>query len=172
MDELGQVTRSTVQDIRSLVNDLRPPALDELGLVGAIRARMEEIQLSSDGTGAKRLHMQIDAPPVLPALRAAVEVAVYRIVTESMVNVMKHADATVCRVMLAVTVDSRLLVEVTDNGVGVSAQRPALKGTTGGIGLISMRERAAEIGGECVIERLDAGGTRVRAMLPLQVPYS
>lgn len=173
MEELGQVIRSTIQDIRSLVNDLRPPALDELGLVGAIRARMDEMakpsQLSADDIGAKRLHMQISAPPVLPALRAAVEVAVYRIVTESMVNVVKHADATSCRVVLAVTEDNRLRVEVTDNGVGVgSTGRPALTGTTGGIGLISMRERAAEIGGECVIERLDAGGTRVCAMLPLQ----
>lgn len=173
MDELGQVIRSTIQDIRSLVNDLRPPALDELGLVGAIRARMDEMakpsHLSADGSWTKRLHMQINAPSVLPALRAAVEVAVYRIVTESMVNVVKHADATVCRVVLAVTEDSRLLVEVTDDGVGVgSTGRPALAGTTGGIGLISMRERAAEIGGECVIERLETGGTRVRAMLPLQ----
>ncbi|MBW7475552.1 sensor histidine kinase [Paenibacillus oenotherae] len=173
MDELGQVIRSTVQDIRSLVNDLRPPALDELGLIGAIRARMDEMakpsQLSAEGTGAKPLQMQIDAPLVLPALRAAVEVAVYRIVTESMVNVVKHADATVCRVMLAVMEDSRLLVEVTDDGVGVgTVQLPALKKVPGGIGLISMRERAAEIGGECVIERLNTGGTRVRALLPLQ----
>lgn len=169
MDELGHVIRSTVQDIRSLVNDLRPPALDELGLVGAIRARMDEMAKPADGTAGKSLHMQIEAPQELPALRAAVEVAVYRIVTESLVNVVKHAHATVCRVMLTVTEDRRLIVEVTDNGIGVgTATRPALAGMTGGIGLISMRERAAEIGGECVIERLDAGGTRVRAVLPLQ----
>ncbi|WP_307472742.1 GAF domain-containing sensor histidine kinase [Paenibacillus harenae] len=173
MDELSQVIRATVQDIRSLVNDLRPPALDELGLVGAIRARMDEMakpsRLSPDGSWAKRLHMQIKAPSVLPSLRAAVEVAVYRIVTESMVNAVKHADATVCQVVLAVTEDGRLLVEVTDDGIGIgSTGRPPLTGTTGGIGLISMRERAAEIGGECVIEPLDTGGTRVRAMLPLQ----
>lgn len=172
LDELGQVIRTTVQDIRSLVNDLRPPALDELGLVGAIRARMDEmakpVQLTADGTAAKRLHMHIEAPAELPALSAAVEVAVYRIVTESMVNVVKHANATICQVVLAVTKDHRLLVEVSDDGVGVgSAQRPSFTGKPGGIGLISMRERAAEIGGECVIERLDAGGTRVRALLPL-----
>lgn len=162
MDELGQVIRSTVQDIRSLVNDLRPPALDELGLIGAIRARIVEMAKPA------QLHMQIDAPKTLPVLSAAVEVAVYRIVTESMVNVIKHANATVCRVVLALTEDHRLLVEVTDDGVGVgSAKREALKEKPGGIGLISMRERAAEIGGECIIERLDSGGTRVRAMLPL-----
>ncbi|MEK3885496.1 histidine kinase [Paenibacillus sp. PL2-23] len=172
MDELGHVIRATVQDIRSLVNDLRPPALDELGLIGAIRARMDEMtkpsQLVEDGT-ARRLSMQIDAPQELPALRAAVEVAVYRIVTESLVNVVKHADATECHVLLAVTDNKRLLVEVVDNGVGVEAvRRPAWAGMTGGIGLISMRERAAEIGGECAIERLEAGGTRVRAVFPLQ----
>ncbi|MCR2805993.1 GAF domain-containing sensor histidine kinase [Paenibacillus soyae] len=173
LDELGHVIRSTVQDIRSLVNDLRPPALDELGLVGAIRARMDEMAkpatTGADGAASKGLHMRIDAPQELPSLRAAVEVAVYRIVTESMVNVVKHADATDCQVTLTVTEDRKLLVEVTDNGIGVgTAKRPALTGMTGGIGLISMRERAAEIGGECVIERMNTGGTRVRAMLPLQ----
>ncbi|MBP1994697.1 GAF domain-containing sensor histidine kinase [Paenibacillus eucommiae] len=173
LDELGQVIRSTIQDIRSLVNDLRPPALDELGLAGAIRARMNEMtkpcQISEDGAAGQQLNMRIDAPQELPALSAAVEVAVYRIVTESMVNVLKHAKATECRVMLAVTEDRRLRVEVTDNGIGVgTTARPVLMGRTGGIGLLSMRERAAEIGGECVIERLDSGGTRVRAMLPLQ----
>lgn len=172
MDELGQVIRTTVQDIRSLVNDLRPPALDELGLIGAIRSRMDEMTkpsgLTADGLAAIRLHMQIDAPAALPPLSAAVEVAVYRIVTESMVNVLKHANATVCRVKLAVTEDNRLLAEVTDDGVGVgAAQRPAVIGNPGGIGLISMRERAAEIGGECIIEQQDTGGTRVRAWLPL-----
>ncbi|RIX60326.1 sensor histidine kinase [Paenibacillus nanensis] len=172
MDELGQVIRTTVQDIRSLVNDLRPPALDELGLIGAIRSRMDEMAkpsgLTADGLAAARLQMQIDAPASLPPLSAAVEVAVYRIVTESMVNVLKHANASVCRVKLAVTEDNRLLAEVTDDGIGVgAAQRPAVIGNPGGIGLISMRERAAEIGGECVIEQQNAGGTRVRAWLPL-----
>lgn len=172
LDNLSQVIRSSVQDIRALVNDLRPPALDELGLIGAIRVRMDELSkptiLMAGETGVKPLYFQMESPSSLPSLRAAVEVAVYRIVTESIVNVVKHANATVCRVRLEVEEARQLKVEITDNGIGV-AHRPSLSGASGGgIGLLSMRERAAEIGGECGIERLDEGGTRVWAVLPLQ----
>ncbi|WP_182303749.1 sensor histidine kinase [Cohnella cholangitidis] len=96
------------------------------------------------------------------------EVAAYRIVTESIVNVVKHAEADVCKVKLEVMTAGRLFVEVTDDGIGVGAvKRPAWSGSSDGIGLISMRERAAEIGGECGVERLEGGGTRVWASLPL-----
>lgn len=172
LDTLSQTIRSTVQDIRGLVNNLRPPALDELGLIGAIRARLDDLaqpsQTSSGEPGAGQLHFQLESPTSLPSLRAAVEVAAYRIATESIVNTVKHANATVCRVRLEVTELQKLLVEITDNGVGV-AHRPAWSGASGGgIGLLSMRERAAEIGGEFGIERLDTGGTKVWALLPLQ----
>lgn len=172
LDELCHVIRTSVRDIRSLVNDLRPPALDEFGLIGAIRARIDELahpaRVGEGEAGIPRLVFHIDAPSTLPALGAAVEVAAYRIVTESMVNVVKHADANVCKVKLAVTAADQLFIEVTDDGIGVGAvNRPAWSGSTGGIGLISMRERAAEIGGEYGIEPLDGGGTRVWAALPL-----
>ena len=83
-------------------------------------------------------------------------------------NARLMASATVCRVRMEVTDNQRLLIEITDNGVGV-AHRPAWSGASGGgIGLLSMRERATEIGGEFGIERLEPGGTRVWAVLPLQ----
>ncbi|MBO9597155.1 MAG: sensor histidine kinase [Cohnella sp.] len=171
LDTLSQTIRSSIQDIRALVNNLRPPALDELGLIGAVRARMDDLaqpaQLASGETGATPLLFQLESPPSLPSLRAAVEVAAYRIATESIVNTVKHANATVCRVRLEVTDSRKLLVEITDNGIGV-AHQPAWSGASGGgIGLLSMRERSAEIGGEFGIERLDTGGTRVWALLPL-----
>jgi len=172
LDELRLVIRSTVDDIRSLVRDLRPPALDQLGLVGAIRARMEELdqssRLPSDEAAVKPpVRWLIECPEPLPALRAAVEVAAYRIVTESLVNVVKHAEATVCTVRLAVRETGRLSLEITDNGVGTEPARP-WGGTPGGIGLLSMRERAAEIGGRFGVERAAAGGTRVWVELPLE----
>ncbi|CAI6082862.1 GAF domain-containing sensor histidine kinase [Cohnella sp. JJ-181] len=176
LDDLSRDIRASVGDIRALVNDLRPPALDEFGLVGAIRMRVEELaktaRAAAEGGGA-RLTFRVDAPPELPPLRAAVEVAAYRIVTESVVNAWKHAEAAVCQVKLGIEgteTEGRLLIEVADDGVGVGASRlPGWSGQAGGgIGLVSMRERAAEIGGEFAIGRREEGGTRVRAALPLQ----
>lgn len=180
LDELRLTIREAVQDIRSLVHDLRPPALDQLGLIGAIRARMEELAkpgrmagnegdagVDGDEGGGKPPLFEMDAPETLPALRAAVEVAAYRIATESMVNVVKHAKAAVCRVSLALDGEKRLRIEVVDDGIGAArlGQGP---GPAGGIGTLSMRERAAEIGGEWGIEWPESGGTRVWAVLPLQ----
>lgn len=172
LDELGRVIRTTVQDMRSLVNDLRPPALDQLGLIGAIQARTEELSkpaslVPGEASGG-RLAFRIECPPALPELRAAVEVAAYRIVTEAMVNVVKHARASACTVKLTIDDTNYLRIEVSDDGVGATnGHAVAVAGSPGGIGLHSMRERAAEIGGECGIDRPASGGTRVWALLPL-----
>ncbi len=145
--------QAAIADIRRLVYDLRPPALDELGLIAAIR----EQAMSCSHAG---LDVSIQAPENLPPLPAAVEVATYRIVQESLTNVSRHARAGVCHVR--VSVGDALLLEVTDDGIGLPEDRRA------GVGLSSMRERAAELGGTCVIESLGpAGGTRLLARLPL-----
>jgi signal transduction histidine kinase len=136
-------------DIRRLVYDLRPPALDELGLVGAVREATA--QYREDGLSR--------APERLPLLPAAVEVAAYRIVQEALTNVVRHAHAGSCLVRLSL--GDVVELEITDDGVGLPADRRA------GVGLSSMRERAAELGGKCVIEPLPSGGARVLARLPL-----
>ena len=103
--------------------------------------------------------MVIAAPEPLPALPAAVEVAAYRIVLEAMTNVARHAQARTCQV--CVRVSDALEVEVRDDGVGLPLERHT------GVGLVSMRERAAELGGTCRIESPPTGGVRVLARLPL-----
>ena len=105
------------------------------------------------------LQVAVQAPDPLPPLSAAVEVAAYRIATEAMTNVARHAHARRCLLRLEVGHD--LAVEVRDDGVGVPAGRLA------GVGLPSMAARAAELGGGCVVVRLDGGGTQVMAHLPL-----
>jgi signal transduction histidine kinase len=149
-------TRSDIQaviaDIRRLVYELRPPALDELGLLGAVRQAAAACE--HDG-----LLVSIEEIEGLSPLPAAVEVAAYRIIQEALTNVVRHAHARRCAVRLAVT--GCLEVEITDDGVGLAAERQA------GVGLTSMRERAAELGGSCVVEAVPAGGTRVYACLPL-----
>ncbi len=143
--------QETVLDVRRIVEGLRPPALDDIGLVEAVR------QLGSD-TG---LPVQVVAD-VLPRLPAAVEVASYRIVQEALANAARHASATRIRVRLALGTDE-LIVSVTDDGTGVVVPR------ADGVGLDSMRERAMEIGGSFAL-RPDAGqGTTVTAVLPLAV---
>jgi len=158
---LGEVkaqTQATVADIRRLVYELRPPALDELGLVGALRAHVQSL------SAANGLHVTVDAPPDLPPLSAAVEVAAYRIALEALTNVVRHAQAHTCQVHLAVLEES-LQLDIADDGLGLPAETG--RETPAGMGLTSMRERADELGGTCVIENRPGGGTRVYAELPI-----
>jgi signal transduction histidine kinase len=155
LTELGAEIEAAVGDIRRLVYDLRPPALDELGLVGAIRARA--IQYSANTTGG--LQVRVEVPSDLPPLPAAVEVAAYRIAEEALANVVRHAQARTCVVRLSL--DDALRLEICDDGIGLPTARHM------GVGLLSLHERAAELGGSCVVEPVPTDGTRVRARLPL-----
>ncbi|GLW99909.1 sensor histidine kinase [Microtetraspora sp. NBRC 16547] len=146
---------TAIADIRRLVYDLRPPDLDELGLVGALRQRAQQFW--------RREHAEfvvtVDVPEDLPPLAAAVEVAAYRIATEAVTNALRHGEATACRVSLRA--DHALHVEVSDNSTNGAGAWPH------GVGLRSMHERAAELGGTLTAGPTDRGG-RVHAQLPLE----
>jgi signal transduction histidine kinase len=105
------------------------------------------------------LRVVVDAPEQLPPLPAAVEVAAYRIALEALTNVVRHAQAHTCCIRLSLA--DALQLEITDDGRGLPAEVRA------GVGLTSMQERAAELGGTWSIERLAEHGTRVLARLPL-----
>jgi signal transduction histidine kinase len=152
--ELREELRAAIADIRRLVYDLRPPALDELGLIAALHQLAERY-----GSEGGQLRVSVEAPEDLPSLPAAVEVAIYRIVQEALTNVARHARAQSCVVQLVVKEDVAL--EIVDDGVGIPQERGA------GVGLSSMRERAAELGGSCALEPALKGGTRVLVRLPL-----
>jgi signal transduction histidine kinase len=145
--------KQALGDLRRVVYDLRPAALDELGLLGALREQVD--RFDRDGVATT-----LRAPPVLPPLPAAVEVAALRIVTEALTNVARHAHARHAAVTL--TVDGGLGIEVRDDGATVAEQawRP-------GVGLVSMAERAAEVGGGLQAGPTPTGG-RVYARLPLE----
>jgi signal transduction histidine kinase len=149
-------TQAAIADIRRLVYDLRPPVLDELGLVSALCEQVAQSQQHG-------IRIVFDAPERLPPLPAAVEVAAYRIAQEALTNVVRHSRARRCVVRLALEGDA-LCLEVHDDGHGLAAERHS------GVGLHAMRERAAELGGTCVVESGPHAGTRVLARLPLPPP--
>jgi signal transduction histidine kinase len=150
LDTLQRNMRAAVADIRTLVDELRPPAL-ELGLMTAIKERTAEL--------GQLMETRVEGPDNLPALPAAVEVAAYRICQEALMNVLKHADAHHVHVRLRA--GDLLTLEIQDDGVGLAGP------TTSGIGLGSMHERAAEVGGRCTISVPECGGTRVSVCFPL-----
>lgn len=152
--ELKTQAQATIIDIRRLVYGLRPLALDQLGLVAAIR------QYAASYHKVNGLLITLEAPEYLPPFPAAVEVAAYRIVQEALTNTAAHASAQTCLIRL--WLDRGLCLEIRDDGVGLP------KDGRMGVGLASMNERAAELGGSCVIEPVPSGGTRVVARLPLK----
>jgi signal transduction histidine kinase len=154
--------REEADKLRALIAELRPAALDEIGLRAAVEGLVErtastqgldvtaEIALSSDAVGAPRL------PP-------EVESTAYRIVQEGLTNVAKHAEAAKAEIEIA-EADGRLEVAVRDDGRGFEPTAPRT-----GFGLTGMRERVEMLGGTLAVESSPAGlGTLVRASLPVR----
>jgi signal transduction histidine kinase len=158
LDRLVPRLNAAVADVRALVNDLRPPTLDELGLASAVRELAG--RLSTAGT---RVEVEVD---VLGELPAAVEVAAYRIAAEAVTNAVRHAGAT--RVEVRLRRDEHdLVVEVVDDGHGFEAGAVDGRGDGSGVGLPSMQARAEELGGTFAVTAGESRGTCVRAALPL-----
>ncbi len=154
LGRLKAETQRAVADLRRIVYGLRPPVLDELGLAGALREQVDRLRCE-----APTLAISLNLPgSSLNSLPAAAEVACYRIVTEAVSNVTQHARATWCTV--SIHMDRGICVDVCDDGVGLPS------GWRAGVGIASMRERVAELGGELVIEPSRPHGTRVAARLP------
>ncbi|GGN16614.1 hypothetical protein GCM10011609_66810 [Lentzea pudingi] len=141
---------TTAVEVRSLVDGLRPPILDQ-GL--ALAVRDEAARFNGD------LRVEVEAEPI-EGLSAAVEVAAYRIVAEALTNTARHSGASTC--VITVRADGDLVVEIVDDGRGVAADSKP------GVGLDSMRERCAELGGSCTVGPAEPHGTRVVARIPLE----
>jgi signal transduction histidine kinase len=164
LDAIAQ-TSSTLEEIHRIVDDLRPPDLDEHGLPEAVRRLVARL-------GATSPRIVVDAPDLPLALPAATEVAAYRIVAEGLTNALRHSRARQVTVRLAVNQDD-LVMDIADDGAGPSGAgripcdghgwRP---GPGPGTGLASMRQRAEDVGGRCVVLPLPGKGTLARAVLP------
>ncbi len=149
-------SRTAIGEVRRLVEDLRPPALDELGLIGALRQRTEQPSWRADGTPVL---IELNASEDATDLPAAVEVAAYRIATEAVTNVLRHSCAT--RAVLTVRCGDTLKLDIVDDG------SPRNGAWTPGVGLQAMRERVDELGGRFRAGPTPHGG-RVSVSLPLR----
>lgn len=163
LEALAAQNEATMAEIRRLIYELRPAALDELGLVGAVQDYASGLRGSTPNS--PRLQVDVQAPVTgLPSLPAAIEVAAYRISTEALTNISRHAQSRHAEVSFVLNVTNharKLNLEIVDDGIGLPEDQRS------GIGLISMRERAEEIGGHLLIESSPGQGTRVLAILPL-----
>jgi signal transduction histidine kinase len=148
--ELADQLRQSVEAVRQLAYGLRPAALDELGLVGALREQ---------GSRFGPIRVVIQAPESMPALPSSVEVAAYRIAAEALTNVVRHSDAKLASVQL-ITNNGSLEMIITDDGSSTAPWSP-------GLGLASIKTRASEVGGVCEAGPTADGG-RVVAVLPLR----
>jgi signal transduction histidine kinase len=162
---LGEDIRASVtaaiQDVRQLIYQLRPAALDELGLVEALRRHVQRLDGRPD---AGELSITVTAPACLPDLPAAVEVAAYRIATEALTNVARHSSAARAAVDVTVDEGATLRLTVQDDGSPAGGRG---QGWKPGVGLHSMLERAVELGGTLVARPTPAGGL-VQAHIPLR----
>jgi signal transduction histidine kinase len=158
IEEVEHELQASVVRVRQLVYALRPPALDDRGLRAAIEDNLVHHR------SALSVDVEVEPAGEWPPLPAAVELAAYRIAQEGLANALRHSGGRHCRVRLSLREDagSRVLVlDVTDDGVGLPVQ------IRRGVGLDSMQERAAELGGRCSIGTDPAGGVRVTAVLPV-----
>lgn len=149
LTQVSEGMNATIVSVRDLVDGLRPPSLDDLGLAGSLKVFAQApgpaVEVTEESLG--------ELPP-------QVELAAYRIVQEALTNVRRHARATSARIQLTRT-EHELLVTVSDDGIGLP------RAPDPGVGLTSMRERATEVGGDCEVRRRAGGGTEVAARLPL-----
>lgn len=162
LNKLNAQLANAISQVRQLAHQLYPPELELLGLVGALRERIQ-------ANAYTNFIIRADMPETLPPLPTAIESAAYYITLEALSNVAKHAGAISCQFKLAlINGDSEdklsaLELEICDDGQGLTSDGSS------GLGLLSMQARAAEVGGLCTIEENPDGGTRVSVRLPCQV---
>jgi signal transduction histidine kinase len=145
-------TSSALDEVRRIIDGLRPGALETADLLALLRIRAQHLSATTP------VRVTVMAPDRLPVLPDDVESTALRVVEEALTNVVRHAAATTCTVTVAL--DDELRVEVRDDGRGFDGPR------AGGVGLASMHDRAESLGGSCRVSG-SASGTTVVLELPV-----
>jgi signal transduction histidine kinase len=154
--ELGEVAQQALKEMRLLVYQLRPPALEHEGLIGALQQRLDAVE----GRAGVKAQLLADKMLYLPG---PVEEALYHVTQEALNNALKHAGATSVSVQIQ-TYDHHLQLEISDDGVGFD---PSVAVGKGGMGLVSMRERIDQLGGTLAIHSVSGEGTTVKVSLEI-----
>jgi signal transduction histidine kinase len=160
LDQAIEQITAGITALRHLINDLRPPVLDEAGLQPALEALIRRVDGLNGLTVRAEISLAYESGDEVARIRQEVEDAVYRIVQEGLTNVVKHAGASTVTVSV-LEEDERVRIRVVDDGVGMDQPD---RGT--GFGLIGMRERVELVGGSLEVAPSEAGGTELRASLP------
>ena len=159
LDDARAIADGALHSVRDLSHLLHPPLLDDLGLAAAVESYVK-------GLGKRQLlRVDVLADRMDERLAPETEAAAYRIVQEALTNVIKHAHARSCRVYLQ-RLTNTLRVTIEDDGVGFE---PVLAGASGGLGLIGIRERVAQVRGTIRLEAAPGKGTRLTVELPARI---
>jgi signal transduction histidine kinase len=151
-------TEEALEEIRRLARGLRPAGLDDVGLIAAIETTARRLSLDENGSWT----VQVESALQLPAIAPDVAAAGYQIVCEALTNAHRHSGGTTAKVRVGISADgSHLILEVGDDGHGIPDDAEE------GVGLESMRQRAAAVNGVLTVSRSDRGGAIVRAELPM-----
>jgi signal transduction histidine kinase len=154
--DLRKTASSALENVGRLAFALRPPALDEFGLVPALK----DLSRSLEERGGPKVDLEIDLPDGT-RLPAKLETAIFRVTQEALTNVVKHADAETVRIIVARR-ERSVVLSIEDDGRGISEVRTR----DGGFGLVGMRERVASLNGSLAIESKRGAGTRLTVEIP------
>jgi PAS domain S-box-containing protein len=158
VDSAKEALRAEIQRLRTMMTELRPPVLDQVGLTSALRDHAGEVERTSS------LRCSVDG--FADRLDPSLETVLYRVAQEALANVVKHADARTARTSLSIE-DDQVVLEVTDDGVGFDPDATPALATAEHVGLNIMRERVEMAGGRWSIDSRIGSGTTVRASIPL-----
>lgn len=161
LDDMREQIGGALEGVRRFARGLRPPALDELGLIPAIESHVRSIRAICE------IDLSLESDGDVSGLPPEAELAVYRIVQEALSNVIRHSGALRAAVRVVREPD-RLVVTIEDDGHGFNV--PEVRAAGGGLGLFGMGERAAYLGGRVDVQSAPGTGTRVRAEIPLGDP--
>jgi PAS domain S-box-containing protein len=156
--ELRDTAQEALREMRLLIFELRPPALEKIGLAAALQARLDSVEVR----GGMRTQLQIEGEQIRGRLPYAVEEELYHIAQEALNNILKHSNAQHVWVHLCFS-EAETILEIRDDGIGFVPTA----GGNGGLGLASLKERAEKIGASLNIESQPGSGTEIRVVVPL-----
>jgi signal transduction histidine kinase len=160
IDSTQRLVEKSMKTVHKFARQLRPSLLDDLGLIPALHAHMRSF------TRRTKVRIRFSAYAGVERLEAGKRTALYRVAQEALRNVGKHAKASLVDVSL-IKLGRAVCMEVHDNGRSFSVPPDELFGTNGGLGMLGMRERMKIVGGSLAVASTRAGGTTVRALVPL-----